>query len=196
MYYNYNAIFGQGVTNISSTVLHPGYLCMKLPSSKGVIAIYGDQDSERGQKTQPPLAREMCTISKKEKEKKKEPSLVQQARAKLVEETKRVPLFKGNPDKQLIISSLLDNETENNLVKFLHEKSDIFSWTAKDLHQVDRTIIEHNLNVNKKCTPVKQKLCKMLEERRQATKAKVQCLLDAGVIRPVKYPTGCPMLFL
>jgi hypothetical protein len=34
MLYNYNAIFGRGVTNVFSAVLHPGYLCMKLPSAK------------------------------------------------------------------------------------------------------------------------------------------------------------------
>jgi hypothetical protein len=44
MLYNYNTIFGQGVTNIFNAVLHPGYLCMKLPSTRGVIAVYGDQD--------------------------------------------------------------------------------------------------------------------------------------------------------
>jgi hypothetical protein len=37
MLYNYNAIFGRGVTNVFSAVLHPGYLCMKLPSTKGVL---------------------------------------------------------------------------------------------------------------------------------------------------------------
>ena len=43
MLYNYNAIFGRGVTNMFSDVLHPGYLCIKLPSAKGVIAVYGDE---------------------------------------------------------------------------------------------------------------------------------------------------------
>jgi hypothetical protein len=40
MLYNYNAIFSRGVTNVFSAVLHQGYLCMKLPSAKGVIAVY------------------------------------------------------------------------------------------------------------------------------------------------------------
>ena len=47
MLYNYNAIFGRGVTNIFSVVLHLGYLCMKPPSARGVIAIYGNQDLAR-----------------------------------------------------------------------------------------------------------------------------------------------------
>ena len=47
MLYNYNAIFGRGVTNIFSVVLHPGYLYMKLPSTRGIIAVYGNQDLAR-----------------------------------------------------------------------------------------------------------------------------------------------------
>ena len=47
MLYTYNAIFGRGVTNIFSAVLHPGYLCMKLTSARGVIAIYGNQELAR-----------------------------------------------------------------------------------------------------------------------------------------------------
>jgi hypothetical protein len=47
MLYNYNTIFGRGVRNVFSVVLHPGYLCMKLPSAKGIIAVYGDQDLAR-----------------------------------------------------------------------------------------------------------------------------------------------------
>jgi len=47
MLYNYNAIFGRGVTNIFSAVRHPGYLCVKLPSARGVIAVYGNQDLAR-----------------------------------------------------------------------------------------------------------------------------------------------------
>ena len=47
MLYNYNAIFDRGVTNIFSAVLHPGNLCMKLPSARGIIAICSNQDLPR-----------------------------------------------------------------------------------------------------------------------------------------------------
>jgi hypothetical protein len=60
---------------------------------------------------------------------------------------------------------------------------------VEDLHGDDRSIVRHNLDVNQKCTLVKQKIRKMSEERRQASKVEVQRLLDARVIRPVKYPT-------
>jgi hypothetical protein len=47
MMYNYNAIFSRGVTSVFSAVLHLGYLCMKLPSAKSIIDVYGDQDLAR-----------------------------------------------------------------------------------------------------------------------------------------------------
>jgi hypothetical protein len=75
---------------------------MKLPSAKGIIAVYSDQDLSR-------IAEEIATLGQKnvhnldkEKPKAKEPSLdkrEQYARAKPIEETKKVPLFKGNTSK-------------------------------------------------------------------------------------------------
>ena len=84
---------------------------------------------------------------------------------------------------------MLDSKTEGELIHFLRDNNDIFVWLAEDLHGVDKSIIEHNLEVNKNLPSVKQKLRKMLEERKQVAKAEVQHLLDAGVIQPVKYPT-------
>jgi len=58
MLYNYNAIFDRGVTNIFSAVLHPGYLYMKLPFARGVIAVYDNQDLAR-------IAEEAATLGQK-----------------------------------------------------------------------------------------------------------------------------------
>ena len=74
MLYNYNAIFGRGVINVFSIVLHPGYLCMKLPSTKGVIAIYGDQDlAQIVEETTTPGQKNVHNLNK-EKPKVKQPS--------------------------------------------------------------------------------------------------------------------------
>jgi hypothetical protein len=66
----------------------------------------------------------------KEKAKSKEPlqdELEQSIRAKPAEETKKIPLFEGNPDKQVIISSLLNSEAVNILISFLRENKYIFT---------------------------------------------------------------------
>jgi hypothetical protein len=59
----------------------------------------------------------------------------------------------------------------------------VFTWATSDLIGVSREVIEHKLQVNPNVKPKKQKLHKMLEEKIEAEKAKVQRLLDAGFIK-------------
>jgi hypothetical protein len=47
MEYPYNAIIGRGTLNAFEAILHPAYLCMKIPSDQGPIAIYGSQEAAR-----------------------------------------------------------------------------------------------------------------------------------------------------
>ena len=88
----------------------------------------------------------------KEKPKEKEPlsdEPKQQARAKPTEETKKVTLFEGNTSKQVIIFDKLDSKIESKLIQFLRDNSDIFARSTEELRGVDRSIIEHILDVNK-----------------------------------------------
>jgi hypothetical protein len=52
---------------------------------------------------------------------------------------------------------------------------------------VERSIIEHALNVDACARPHKQKLCKISEDKAEGAKAEVKRLLSAGVIREVAY---------
>jgi hypothetical protein len=47
MEYPYNAIIGRGTLNSFETILHPAYLCMKIPSEQGPIAVHGIQEASR-----------------------------------------------------------------------------------------------------------------------------------------------------
>jgi hypothetical protein len=47
MEYPYNAIIGRGTLNAFEAILHPAYLCMKIPSDQGSIAIHGSQEAAR-----------------------------------------------------------------------------------------------------------------------------------------------------
>jgi hypothetical protein len=47
MEYPYNAIIGRGTLNAFEAILHPAYLCMKIPSEQGLIAIHGSQEAAR-----------------------------------------------------------------------------------------------------------------------------------------------------
>jgi hypothetical protein len=47
MEYPYNAIIGRGTLNVSEAILHPAYLCMKIPSDQGPIVVHGSQEAAR-----------------------------------------------------------------------------------------------------------------------------------------------------
>jgi hypothetical protein len=47
MEYPYNAIIGRGTLNAFEAILHPAYLCMKIPSEQGPIAIHESQEAAR-----------------------------------------------------------------------------------------------------------------------------------------------------
>jgi hypothetical protein len=47
MEYPYNAIIGHGTLNAFEAILHPAYLCMKIPSEQGPIAVHGSQEAAR-----------------------------------------------------------------------------------------------------------------------------------------------------
>ena len=53
---------------------------------------------------------------------------------------------------------------------------------------VSREVMEHELRVDPKVKPRKQRLRIMFEDRKKAAHNEVHKLLDAGVIREVQYP--------
>jgi hypothetical protein len=47
MDYPYNAIIGRGTLNALEAILHPAYLCMKIPSDQGHIVVHGSEEAAR-----------------------------------------------------------------------------------------------------------------------------------------------------
>jgi hypothetical protein len=47
MDFPYNAIIGRGILNAFEAILHLVYLCMKIPSDQGPIAVHGSQEAAR-----------------------------------------------------------------------------------------------------------------------------------------------------
>jgi hypothetical protein len=47
MEYPYNTIIGRGTLNAFEAILHPAYLCMKIPLEQGPIAVHGSQEATR-----------------------------------------------------------------------------------------------------------------------------------------------------
>jgi hypothetical protein len=47
MEYPNNTIIGRGTLNDFEAILHPTYLCMKIPSDQGPITVHGSQEAAR-----------------------------------------------------------------------------------------------------------------------------------------------------
>ena len=103
------------------------------------------------------------------------------------EETKSVPLDSAILDRKITIRGNLSSKEEDELLEVLAKNKDIFAWSASDLQGASRDIIQYSLDIRPNMKQKKQMQRKMSEERILADKAEVQRLLDAKVIREVKY---------
>jgi hypothetical protein len=191
IYHPYLAIFGRGFVNKFDAVIRQQFLCMKIPTPKGVITVFGNQQEARNiEKVHTPCQANVYQL--KTANERKEPYEEAKRDKEKIEivadgETKKVYLD-DMPDRAVTIGAHPNPEEEKELIQFLNKNKDVFAWSAKDLQGVDRDIIEHALEIDERIPPKKQKLQKMSEEKVKAVEAEVQRLLDAKVIREVKYP--------
>jgi hypothetical protein len=185
MEYPYNAIVGRGTLNAFEAILHPAYLCMKIPSEQGPIAVHGSQEAAswaEGSWTDSKAIHningaEACQQYKHKREK-----------AALAEQPKPMLLCEDIADQKVLLGSQLSDEQEKSLLRFLFNNKDVFAWTTNDLCGINRGVIEHSLNVDPFFRPRKQRLRKMSEDKAEGARNEVKRLLNAGVIREVTYP--------
>jgi hypothetical protein len=185
MEYPYNAIIGRGTLNAFKAILHPAYLCMKIPSEQGPIAVHGSQEAARraeGNWTDSKAIHnidgaEACQQYKYKREK-----------AASADQPKPMLLCEDITEQRVLLGSQLSDEQEKTLLRFLFNNKDVFSWLANDLYGVNRDVIEHSLSVDPSFRPRKQRLQKMSEDKAEGAQNEVKRLLSAGVIREMKYP--------
>jgi hypothetical protein len=160
----YNAIIERQTLNISEAVLHSAYLCMKIPSNQGVISVYGSLEATR--RVGGTLQEPKIIYNKDEAEAQAQASEKQvKEKASSADQPKLVLLYEDVADQQVLFSNQLTSEQESNLKIFLFHNKVVFAWLANDLRGVDRSIIEHSLNVDPISRPQKQKFRKMSEDR-------------------------------
>jgi hypothetical protein len=184
MEYPYNAIIGRGMLNAFKAILHPTYLCMKIPLEQGPITVHGSQEAARraeGSWTDSKAIHningvEACQQYKHKKEK-----------AASADQPKPMLLCEDIADQRVLLGSQLSNEQEKNMLRFFFNNKDVFAWTANDLYGVNRDVTEHSLNVDPSFRPRKQRLRTMSEDKAEGARNEVKRLLSAGVIREVTY---------
>jgi hypothetical protein len=163
--------------------LHMGYLCMKIPALHDIITVHGSKKEARNiEKALYRSQRNINSVDIEPSDMPKGPTSLKDQ-----EDTRLVPLEQVVLDRQVTIGANLSAKEEEELINTLAKNKDIFAWTTSDLQGVSRAIIEHALDINPNMRPKKQWQRKILEDRILIAKVEVQRLLDANVIREVKY---------
>jgi hypothetical protein len=71
------------------------------------------------------------------------------------------------------------------LLKFLQENRDIFAWKPADMHGAPRELIEHELHLDPKAKPIKQRLHRFVQDKKDVIKKEIARLLDVSFIMEV-----------
>jgi hypothetical protein len=185
MDYPYNAIIGRGMLNAFEAILHPAYLCMKIPSDQGPIVVHGSQEAARRAEGNWTNSKAIHNIDEAEAHQQYKHK---RGKAASADQPKPMLLCEDIAEQNVLLGFQLSSEQEKTLLRFLFNNNDVFAWSANDLCGVNRDVIEHSLNVDPAIRPSKQKLRKMSDDKARGVRNKVKRLLSARVIREVTYP--------
>ena len=74
------------------------------------------------------------------------------------------------------------------LISFLRRNIDVFAWKPIDMLGVPRELVEHSLNVSLTDEPIKQKLRRFAQDKKEDIRAEITWLLATGFIKEVYHP--------
>jgi len=195
--YPYNAIFGRNSIIKFAAVINQAFLCMKIPMAGGVITILGNQEEARRCEDNAACAMKNVHAieadnndGEDEEAKPLSPGQHNKDGVMPAEHTKKVLLCEDVQDRTVTVGRGLEEAEESRLIQFLRNNQDVFAWSSSDLRGVSREVMEHELRVDPKVKPCKQRLRTMSEDCKKAAQSEVQKLLDAGVIREYSTQNG------
>ena len=143
MDYPYTAIFGRGVLSKFEITIKHSYLCMKMPSPFGIIAVHGDQAASRRIEGKPILGYSLVNeVSKKPPSEEEDSENKVKPREEAAKETQKGPLSNLVPEKYMHVGSDLVEDEKDRLLDFLHENQDVFAWSAKRLTRCHATQLD------------------------------------------------------
>ena len=105
-----------------------------------------------------------------------------------IEELEEVSLDEDDPNKKVLIGTLLTEKEKNDLITFLRKNKDVFAWSHIDIPGVDPEMATHNLNIDPKYPLVRQKKRRFAPERNKIVSDEVDRLLETDAIEPCHYP--------
>jgi hypothetical protein len=138
MEYPYNAIIGRGTLNAFEAILHPAYLCMKIPSDQGPIAIHGSQEAARRAEGNWTYSKAIHNI---DGAKACEQNKFRREKAASADQPKPMLLCEDIAEQKVLLGSQLSEEQDKTLIRFLFNNKDVFAWSANDLSELTEMLL-------------------------------------------------------
>ena len=144
----YNAIIGRTTLNSWRATTSTYHLSVKFPIEYVIKEVQGDQ-----------LATRECYLAMLALDERMQTMNIEERRvlAEPIEVLEDVPLDESNSDKFTRIGTSMEEETKQDLIKFLRRSTNVFAWSHEDMPRIDLSVIIHCLNVSSSYKPVHQK---------------------------------------
>nr|XP_025632973.1 uncharacterized protein LOC112727450 [Arachis hypogaea] len=192
----YNVILGRPFLNKFAAIVSTYHLCVKFPVQDNRIAtIHGDLQEARqcyNMSLKPIKRNTEARINSIQSEK---PILTElDPRADFLErptpneELQKVTLT-DDPSKFTFIGTSMSEEATMQITNFLRANADLFAWTSGDMPGISPSVITHKLAVSPAARPISQKKRNLGTEKREASMAEVNKLLEAKFIREIRFTT-------
>jgi hypothetical protein len=87
--------------------------------------------------------------------------------------------LQGNSLHHVSIGSSLSLDEQNSLMEVLQANEEVFAYSAGDMPGIDPAIIQHHLNVSPCARPIRQKLRRFKDDKKEAARQEVEKLMGA-----------------
>ncbi|KAI3493481.1 hypothetical protein L1887_41873 [Cichorium endivia] len=92
------------------------------------------------------------------------------------------------PEQLVKVGNTLPADVRDAVITLLRKYKHVFAWQPSDMVGVDRSVIEHSLNVKAGSSAIKQKKRSQAGERNAAINDEVSKLVAAGILREAIFP--------
>ena len=107
---------------------------------------------------------------------------------KIIEKLEKIELVEGDPTKTTQVGTSLNPKTKEEIISFLKDDLDVFTWSHEDMPSISANVIQHRLNVDPEKKLVQQRRRAFAPKWNKAIMDEVNKLFAANFIREVYYP--------
>ena len=83
--------------------------------------------------------------------------MIEEKTPEIAEKLETIELVEGDPIKTTQVGTSLNDHTKKEIVNFLKDNLDVFTWSHKNMPSIPANIIQYHLNVDPEKKPVQKR---------------------------------------